>query len=68
MFDDIDKPNDIIIEFDANHMTQQAFNIIQNLSEIITDSGEIGEFELDILKIKIKNLQTYEKGLIICHK
>jgi hypothetical protein len=49
-------------------MSQQAFNIIQNLSEIITDSGEIGEFELDILKIKIKNLQTYEKGLIICHK
>ena len=68
MFDDIDKPNDIIIEFDANRMNQQAFNIIQNLSEIITDSGEIGEFELDILKIKIKNLQTYEKGLIICHK
>jgi len=66
MFDDIDKPNDIIIEFDANRMTQQAFNIIQNLSEIITDSGEIGEFELDIFKIKITNLQTYEKGLIVC--
>jgi hypothetical protein len=64
MFDDIDKPNDIIIEFDANHMTQQAFNIIQNLSEIITGSGAIGEFELDIFKIKIKNLQTYEKDLI----
>jgi hypothetical protein len=68
MFDDIEKPNDIVIEFDANHMTQQAFNIIQNLSEIITGSGEIGEFELDIFKIKITNLQTYEKGLIVCHK
>jgi FkbM family methyltransferase len=64
MFDDIDKPNDIILEFDANRMNQNAFNIIQNLSEIITDSGEVGEFELDIFKIKIKNLQTYEKDLI----
>jgi glycosyltransferase involved in cell wall biosynthesis len=59
---------DITLEFDAKRLTQQSFNIIQNLSDIITDSGELGEFELDIFKIKIKNLQTYEKELIVCHK
>lgn len=56
--------NDIIIEFDASKLTQHSFNIIQQLPEIIHESGEIGEFELDIFKIKIKSLNTYEKDLI----
>lgn len=55
---------DILIEFDANQFTQQSFNIIQNLSDIITDSGELGLFKLDIFDINITNLQTYEKDLI----
>lgn len=64
MFSDVDKPNDIIIEFDARNISQESFNIIQNLSDIITESGEIGDFELDIFKIKIKALTNYEKSLI----
>jgi len=56
--------NDIIVEFDASKLTQQSFMIIQQLPEIIHESGEIGEFELDIFKIKIKSLNTYEKDLI----
>ena len=59
---------DILIEFDANQFNQQSFNIIQNLSDIITDSGELGIFKLDIFDINITNLQTYEKELIICQK
>ena len=55
---------DILIEFDANQFNQQSFNIVQNLSDIITDSGEIGKFKLDIFGIHITNLQTYEKELI----
>ena len=55
---------DILIEFDANQFNQQSFNIVQNLSDIITDSGEIGKFKLDIFDIHITNLQTYEKELI----
>jgi glycosyltransferase involved in cell wall biosynthesis len=55
---------DILIEFDANQFNQQSFNIIQNLSDIINDSGEIGKFKLDIFGIHITNLQTYEKELI----
>ena len=56
--------NDIIVEFDASKLTQQSFGIIQQLPMILQESGEIGEFELDIFKIKIKSLQTYEKDLI----
>ena len=36
------------------------------LPEILQDSGEIGEFELDVFNVKVKNLNTYEKELIVC--
>jgi glycosyltransferase involved in cell wall biosynthesis len=61
---DNEKQNYILIDFDAKYFTQNSFNIIQNLSDIITESGEIGEFELDCFKISIINLQTFEKDLI----
>jgi glycosyltransferase involved in cell wall biosynthesis len=57
--------NDIVLEFDARMFTQNSFNIIQNLSDIITESGEVGIFELDCFKVTINNLETYEKNLII---
>lgn len=56
--------NDIIVEFDASKLNQQNFTLLQQLPLIIQESGEIGEFELDIFKIKIKSLKTYEKDLI----
>lgn len=56
--------NDVIVEFDARNITRTSFMIIQQLPEILTDSGEIGEFQLDIFKIKIKALDTYERNLI----
>ena len=39
--------NDIIVEFDAKNFTQQSFQLIQQLPEIIHQSGDVGEFELD---------------------
>jgi len=56
--------NDVIVEFDVSKLTQESFSIIQQLPMILQESGEIGEFELDIFKIKIKSLKTYEKDLI----
>jgi glycosyltransferase involved in cell wall biosynthesis len=56
--------NDIIVEFDALKLTQQSFNILTQLSDIITSSGEIGSFELDIFKITINWMTTYENDLI----
>lgn len=61
---DNEKQNYILIEFDTRYLTQQSFNIIQSLSDIISESGEIGEFELDCFKITITNLKTFEENLI----
>ena len=58
-------PNDILIEIDGNTFTQQDFQTINQLSEIIQDNGETGEFELGNLKIIISALNTYEHKLII---
>lgn len=55
---------DILVEFDAKLFTRQTFNIIENLSDIITQTNETGEFEIDCLKITITNLRTYENELI----
>ena len=59
---------DIIIEVDGNNFTDQDFQVIQKLNDIIRDSGEIGEFELGNLKITINSLKTFEKELIKCKK
>ena len=56
--------NDIIVEFDVKRLTQRSFEFIQQLSQIIAESGEVGEFELDIFQVKIKALNTYESKLI----
>ena len=63
---DDDKENGILIKIDGNTFTQQDMNYIQQLSEIIADSGEEGSFDLGNLYITINSLQTYEKDLIIC--
>jgi hypothetical protein len=63
-FNDPISENDIVVEFDANKLTNDSFKIIQQLADIIIESGDIGEFELDIFKITIKSLDTYEKNLI----
>jgi hypothetical protein len=61
-----DLKHDIVIEFDCQKLTPQNFQIIVNLSEMLKDSGEVGEMEYDIFKFYIKSLQTYEKDLIVC--
>jgi GT2 family glycosyltransferase len=56
--------NDIIVEVDGNTFTQQDFNYIAQLNDIIKDSGEIGQFNLGNLKITINSLQEYQNELI----
>jgi hypothetical protein len=60
------RENDIVVEFDATHLTQRKFPIIiHNFTRsIIKESGEIGEFELDIFKITINHLEEYQNNLI----
>ncbi len=65
---DSEKQNDIEIRFDGNKLTQDAFEIITNLSEILANDEELeeGTFELGMLGIKINKIKTYEEGLIKC--
>jgi glycosyltransferase involved in cell wall biosynthesis len=61
-----EKNNNILIEINGNRFTQQEMNYIQQLSEIIQDSGEVGSFDLGNLHITINSLETFEKELIVC--
>jgi glycosyltransferase involved in cell wall biosynthesis len=62
--------NDIVVEFDAKEFTPEQFNIIGNLSEILSNDEEleVGEFELGIFKIKVNEIKTYEGELIKCKR
>jgi len=64
--DRIKPKNDVVVRFDASKLNKENFQIIVNLSEMLHDSGEIGEMEYDIFKFEIKSLNTYEKDLIVC--
>ena len=56
--------NDIVVGFDATKLTDQNFQIIQQLPQIINESGEPGVFELDIFRIHIYSTNTYESRYI----
>ena len=58
--------DNVTVKIDGNKFTQQDMQLIGQLSEIIQDNGEVGEFELGNLKIQINDLTTYENNLIIC--
>jgi len=56
--------NDIVIEFDATKLNQESFFTLTQFPDIITQSGEEGEFELDIFNVSIVNMETHEHELI----
>jgi hypothetical protein len=59
---------DIRVRFNPNQFSQQSFNIIQKLTDIIKDSGEEGqEFELDIFEISIDKMTEYQRNNIVCN-
>ena len=59
------KTNDILIEFDGRQINQERFIFLtEQLSDIITNSGDVGEFEYDIFNFKIKSMRVYQNNLI----
>lgn len=60
--------NDIVVEFDATQLTQQSFQLLQQLPDIIKESGEVGVFELEIFKIKIQKIWEYQNDLVYLNK
>ena len=59
--------HDIVVEFDASKLTNDRFQFLTQLPEVLQDSGEVNEvMEYDIFEIVINSLKTYEKDLIKC--
>jgi len=56
--------NDIVVEMDGNRLSNQDALHIQQLSQIIQQSGEIGEFTLGNLHINIFGIIEYQNDLI----
>jgi hypothetical protein len=69
---DNEKNNETLVMIDGNKFTQKDFQIIQQLSEILTHDEQLHEdifiepthFEIENLHVTIANLNTYEKELI----
>ncbi len=56
--------SDIVIRMDGNTFTQEDFKLIQQLSEIIQDSGQIGKFQLGNLEISVQGMTEHQNKLI----
>ena len=67
---DNEKQNEILVTIDGSKFTEQDFNLIQQLPDILKDSGEPtfhGEIGNLIVEI-FEEMNTYENDLIICKK
>lgn len=64
LYDWFNEGDDIIVTIDGNNFTQQDFQYITQLNDIIKDSGEIGEFQLGNIHIKINKIKDISKTLI----
>jgi glycosyltransferase involved in cell wall biosynthesis len=64
---EIASDSNILVRIDCNKFDwKQDFYYIQNMSEIINNSGELGTFDLGNLRITIEDMSTYESDLIVC--
>ena len=61
-----DVENDVMVTFNPFKLNQNNIQILMALPKILQDSGEVGESEIDIFKVFISSLKTYEKELIKC--
>ncbi len=54
----------VIVEIDGHKINEQDFQMLQILSGVLEEGGEVGEFELGNMKLTINDLTTFEKDLI----
>ena len=59
-----EKPEDIVVEADGIRFDQESLTLIQNINDIIHQSGGIGKFELGKLTIFIDKLEQSTSELI----
>ena len=56
--------NNIVVEINDKTFTQQDFNYIQQLNDIVKENNELGAFELGNLKITVNSLEEYQNNLV----
>ena len=61
---DNEKQNEILVNVDGLNMNQEDYKIIMQLPDIIKDSGSVGSFELNNLKVDIIKMNEYQNELI----
>ena len=50
--------SDIVISFDGNEFNQEAFYVIQNMSDIISEKVKcLGEYQLNIFNVKVNSIK-----------
>jgi glycosyltransferase involved in cell wall biosynthesis len=59
-----DKDSDVVIELDGSQWKDEHSGFINNLTQILKDSGEVGTMDYEIFTLYIEKLETYEKELI----
>lgn len=63
-FNSLGPNNEILVYIDQKTFTQDDFNIIQQLPDIIKDNGDIGKFSVGNMEIEIKAMNEYQNNLI----
>lgn len=61
---DNEKNNEILLEVDQSTFTQQDYQMIQQLSQIIKESGQPGRFQLGSMVMEIIQMNEYQNTLI----
>lgn len=56
--------NDIVVEFDANDVTNDNIYILHQLPNILYDQGEPGKFTIEAFTLNVTDLIEYQKDLI----
>ena len=61
---DNEKNNEILLEVDQSTFSQEDYQIIQQLTQIIKESGEPGRFQLGNMVMEIIQMNEYQNNLI----
>ena len=65
---DNEKNCEILVNINGTTFAQEDYKILMKLPEIIKDSGSVGNFELNNLKVEIIHMNEYQNELIFCPK
>ena len=61
---DNEKNNEVLVEIDGSNFNEQDYTFLQRLTQIIQNSGEIGDFKLGNIKVSIIQMNEYQNELI----